>query len=143
MSSPGSGEALLIEKVTPTLGTAAKWFGSAAIKRPLMSWDCSPVQVMQLLFSANAIGCSCPCNYALDHPDRVAQAHRKHPSRSVHGVVSGLMGNRLRHDRPARKVIKQAQWLLLRNPENLKKPEQQVHLKDLLAANQSLMTAYF
>jgi len=42
--------------------------------------------------------------------------------------------NRLRHDRPARKVIKQARWLLLRNPENLKKPEQQVHLKDLLAA---------
>ena len=50
--------------------------------------------------------------------------------------------NRLRHDKPARKVIKQARWLLLRNPENLKKPEQQVHLQDLLAANQSLMTVY-
>ena len=36
--------------------------------------------------------------------------------------------NRLRHDKPARKVIKQARWLLLlllllRNPENLKKPQ--------------------
>lgn len=50
--------------------------------------------------------------------------------------------NRLRHDKPARKVIKQARWLLLRNPENLKKPEQQVHLQDLLEANQSLMTVY-
>lgn len=50
--------------------------------------------------------------------------------------------NRLRHDKPARKVIKQARWLLLRNPENLKREDQQVHLRDLLAANQSLMTVY-
>lgn len=28
--------------------------------------------------------------------------------------------NRLRHHKPARKVIKQARWLLLRNPENRK-----------------------
>ncbi|OLU18959.1 ISL3 family transposase [Pseudomonas sp. PA1(2017)] len=50
--------------------------------------------------------------------------------------------NRLRHDKPARKVIKQARWLLLRNPENLKREDQQVRLQDLLAANQSLMTVY-
>ncbi|WVM89950.1 ISL3 family transposase [Halopseudomonas pachastrellae] len=50
--------------------------------------------------------------------------------------------NRLRHDKPARKVIKQARWLLLRNPENLKREDQQVQLQDLLAANQSLMTVY-
>jgi len=50
--------------------------------------------------------------------------------------------NRLRHDKPARKVIKQARWLLLRNPENLKREEQQLRLQDLLAANQSLMTVY-
>ena len=50
--------------------------------------------------------------------------------------------NRLRHDKPARKVIKQARWLLLRNPENLKREDQQVQLQDLLAANQSLMTIY-
>nr|WP_282598029.1 transposase [Pseudomonas protegens] len=48
----------------------------------------------------------------------------------------------MRHDRPARKVIKQARWLLLRNPQNLKTLEQQVHLQDLLAANQSLMPLY-
>jgi len=50
--------------------------------------------------------------------------------------------DRLRHDKPARKVIKQARWLLLRNPENLKREEQQLRLQDLLAANQSLMTVY-
>ena len=50
--------------------------------------------------------------------------------------------NRLRHDKPARKVIKQARWLLLRNPENLKGDDQRVHLQDLLAANKSLMTVY-
>jgi transposase len=50
--------------------------------------------------------------------------------------------NRLRHDKPARKVIKQARWLLLRNPQNLKTPEQQVRLEDLLAANQALMKVY-
>ncbi|UZT92762.1 transposase [Pseudomonas koreensis] len=43
---------------------------------------------------------------------------------------------------PARKVIKQARWLLLRNPGNLKSEDQQVHLQDLLAANQSLMMVY-
>lgn len=50
--------------------------------------------------------------------------------------------NRLRHDKPARRVIKQARWLLLRNPENLRQPEQQIHLQELLSANQSLMTVY-
>lgn len=32
--------------------------------------------------------------------------------------------NRLRHDKPARKVVKHAHWLLLRNPETLKKTDQ-------------------
>ena len=50
--------------------------------------------------------------------------------------------NRLRHDKPARKFIKQARWLLLSNPGNLRSADQQVHLQDLLAANQSLMTVY-
>ncbi|KRA98953.1 hypothetical protein ASD91_27510 [Pseudomonas sp. Root68] len=30
----------------------------------------------------------------------------------------------------------------MRNPQNLKTPEQQVRLEDLLAANQALMTVY-
>lgn len=50
--------------------------------------------------------------------------------------------NQLRHDKPARRVIKQARWLLLRNPENLRRPEQQIHLQELLNANRTLMTVY-
>ncbi len=49
--------------------------------------------------------------------------------------------NRLRHDKPARKVVKRAHWLLLRNPETLKKTEQ-VRLDEVLAANQSLLAVY-
>ncbi len=44
-------------------------------------------------------------------------------------------------DRPARKVLKSSRWLLLRNRRNLK-PEQSVHLKELLAANQPLLCVY-
>lgn len=50
--------------------------------------------------------------------------------------------NRLRHDRPARRIIKQARWLLLRNPEKLRSQEQRISLQELLAANQTLMTVY-
>lgn len=50
--------------------------------------------------------------------------------------------NRLRHDKPARRVIKQARRFLLRNPENLRRPEQRIHLQDLLNANITLMTVY-
>ena len=49
--------------------------------------------------------------------------------------------NQLRHDKPARRVVKRAHWLLLRNPVNLKGSEQ-VRLDEVLAANQSLMTVY-
>lgn len=49
--------------------------------------------------------------------------------------------NQLRHDKPARRVVKQAHWLLLRNPARLE-PRQQVHLQEVLQANQSLMTVY-
>lgn len=50
--------------------------------------------------------------------------------------------NRLKQDRPARRIIKSARWLLLRNRENLKTTEQAVRLDELLAANQALMTVY-
>lgn len=36
----------------------------------------------------------------------------------------------------------QARWLLLRNLENLRRPEQRIHLQDLLNANRKLMTVY-
>lgn len=49
--------------------------------------------------------------------------------------------NRLRHDKPARKVIKGARWLLLRNRENVK-PEDRVRLDELLHANRKLWTVY-
>ncbi|MER8124910.1 transposase, partial [Acinetobacter baumannii] len=49
--------------------------------------------------------------------------------------------NRLRHDKPARRVIKSSRWLLLRNRENLD-PRQSVRLDELLDANQPLLTAY-
>lgn len=50
--------------------------------------------------------------------------------------------NRLRGDKQARKVVKTARWLLLRNRDNLKRPEDKVRLDELLAANQTLMTVY-
>ena len=37
--------------------------------------------------------------------------------------------------------LQSSRWLLLRNRHNLK-PEQAVHLKELLAANQSLLCVY-
>jgi transposase len=50
--------------------------------------------------------------------------------------------NELRHDKPARRVVKQAHWLLLRNPANVKTSAERVRLDEVLAANQSLMTVY-
>ncbi|WP_439861292.1 ISL3 family transposase [Pseudomonas sp. MBLB4136] len=49
--------------------------------------------------------------------------------------------NLLRHDKPARQVVKRSRWLLLRNRANLKS-EQAVQLQELLQANQSLATVY-
>jgi transposase len=49
--------------------------------------------------------------------------------------------NRLRNDKPARKVIKGAKWLLLRNRENVK-PEDRVKLDELLRANRKLTAVY-
>ncbi len=50
--------------------------------------------------------------------------------------------NRLRKDRRARRVVKSARWLLLRNRSNLSRPEDHVRLKELLNANHHLMTVY-
>lgn len=61
--------------------------------------------------------------------------------REVIGRVRVEAANQLRHDKPARKVVKRSHWLLLRNPANLKDAEQ-VRLDEVLAANQSLLTAY-
>ena len=50
--------------------------------------------------------------------------------------------NRLKQDKPARKVVKSAKWLLLRNRDTLKTDEDHVRLDELLAANQALMCVY-
>jgi transposase len=49
--------------------------------------------------------------------------------------------NQLRHDRPARRVLKSSRWLLLRNRRKLER-SQAVHLKELLAANEPLLCVY-
>ncbi|MDR8038869.1 transposase, partial [Burkholderia cenocepacia] len=49
--------------------------------------------------------------------------------------------NQLRHNRPARKVLKSSRWLLLRNRHNLR-ADQAVHLNELLEANQPLLCVY-
>jgi transposase len=50
--------------------------------------------------------------------------------------------NRLRHDKPARKVVKGARWLLLRNRKNIEKKQDRIRLDELLAANKRLATVY-
>ena len=49
--------------------------------------------------------------------------------------------NQLRHDKPARRVLKSTRWLLLRNKDGLS-DAQSVHLNDVLQANAPLMTVY-
>lgn len=49
--------------------------------------------------------------------------------------------NRLCHDKPARKAVKQSRWLLLRNRDNLTET-QTLTLDELLAANQPLLATY-
>lgn len=50
--------------------------------------------------------------------------------------------NRLRQDRPARKIVKGARWLLLRNRANVRRHADRVRLRELLAANRALATVY-
>jgi transposase len=50
--------------------------------------------------------------------------------------------NAVRHDKPARKLIKGSRWLLLKNAENIGKEEDRVKLSELLKANRPLMKAY-
>lgn len=61
--------------------------------------------------------------------------------REVISRVRVDVANALRADKPARRVVKQAHWLLLRNADNLKDSEQ-VRLQEVLQANSALMTVY-
>lgn len=49
--------------------------------------------------------------------------------------------NQLRHDKPARKLVKGGRWLLLKNRSNLN-PEQALSLNELLQANKPLSIVY-
>jgi len=49
--------------------------------------------------------------------------------------------NRLRNDKRARKVVKTARWLLLKNSEKLKGNDR-LRLQELLEANRNLLTVY-
>ena len=62
--------------------------------------------------------------------------------RDVIDRVRVAEAERLRQDPKARKVIKSARWLLLRNKQNITKKEDRVKLRELLAANKALMTIY-
>ncbi|MFO0906975.1 MAG: ISL3 family transposase [Isosphaeraceae bacterium] len=50
--------------------------------------------------------------------------------------------NRLRGDKEARKVVKSARWLLLRNRANIAKRDDRVRLDELLRANRRLCKVY-
>lgn len=50
--------------------------------------------------------------------------------------------NRLRGDKRARKIVKGARWLLLRNRANIRRQEDRVRLRELLDANRALATVY-
>lgn len=62
-------------------------------------------------------------------------------SREVIDRVRVDEANRVRADPRARRVVKTARWLLLRNRDNLT-GEQEIHLDELLAANRALFTVY-
>lgn len=62
-------------------------------------------------------------------------------SREVISRVRVDAANRLRQDKPARRVVKQSHWLLLKNPVGLK-PHEQVRLDEVLQANKPLLTVY-
>ena len=66
-------------------------------------------------------------------------------ARYGHDVIDRVRvdeANRLRGDKAARKVVKGSRWLLLRNPENIKNPDDKVRLQELLSANRNLAKVY-
>lgn len=62
--------------------------------------------------------------------------------REVIGRVRVDEANRVRSDKPARKLIKGSTWLLLRNRENVTREADKLRLEEVLKANAALMTVY-
>lgn len=50
--------------------------------------------------------------------------------------------NKVKDDKPARKVIKGSRWLLLRNADNIEKEQDRIRLAELLKANRKLAAVY-
>lgn len=62
--------------------------------------------------------------------------------REVIDPVRTSESRRPEHDKQGRQLIKGSRWLLLRNMDTIKRPEDRVKLCDLLAVNQNLLTVY-
>lgn len=50
--------------------------------------------------------------------------------------------NRVRENTKERQVVKRARWLLLKNRKNITEPADRIRLRELLKANEGLMTVY-
>ena len=62
--------------------------------------------------------------------------------REVIGRVRVDEANRVRADKPQRKLIKGSTWLLLRNRENITREADKIRLAEVLNANAALLTVY-
>lgn len=97
-----------------------------------------------------AIAIDCNATYALEIQEHCPKAKIVYDlfhivaryGREVIDRVRVDEANRIRDDRDDRKLVKGARWLLLRNRENITRPEDQVRLAELLAANRSLAKTY-
>lgn len=97
-----------------------------------------------------AVAIDCNATYALEIRDHCPNAKIVYDlfhivaryGREVIDRVRVDEANRLREDRAGRKLVKGARWLLLRNRENITRPEDRVRLTELLAANRRLAKAY-
>lgn len=62
--------------------------------------------------------------------------------REVIGRVRVDEANKIRNNKPARKLLKGSTWLLLRNRENITREADRLRLAEVLEANAALMTVY-
>lgn len=97
-----------------------------------------------------AVAIDCNATYALEIKQHCPNAHVVYDlfhivaryGRDVIDRVRVDEANRLKNDRAGRKLVKGSRWLLLRNQENIVRPEDRIRLQELLKANRSLAKAY-
>lgn len=86
----------------------------------------------------NEIAEQCPqAQVVFDHFHVIARY-----GRDVIDRVRVDAANRYRHDPVQRKLIKGSRWLLLRNPENISRPDDRRQLDELLEVNKELSLVY-